>query len=465
MGDALVNYIKKLNKAGYSYSFIKSYLLAHGYDAIIVDQAIKKARKKSIFEFFSQKSNSKLTEYIRQQLALGYDARAIRYFLIRRGYSQEIVDSAIEKASRHELVHKIELSKNTIIAIFLALAVIAGSVFSVISLFSQDQRLLDFSIKIENKEAAKGSKIFFTNNFFNLGLKRSYDVVIEYSIISKKSKKAVDSWAETIGIDNAERNTRSRELNKNIEPGDYQLKAVVRYGKEKAVAYDYFKVIAPEKDNTEKTNKEAAKINKTGINKTQDNKSKERKNSSKISREESNYGYNKSESKDNKSINYSNNISNSTEISNKSQNQAINEKENISNESFGDNKSNKKGYDKAKAATTKDAEDDFGLMAASEKNAKAGNKEKAEELCAKISDPRLRDDCFVAMSKTTGEFSYCKKLASEMKMNICLMWFVQNGYYDVCSSFTDLYLRKNCEALKNIQSFKENSIGNTETQG
>jgi len=90
------------------------------------------------------------------------------------------------------------------------------------------------------------------------------------------------------------------------------------------------------------------------------------------------------------------------------------------------------------------------------KNMGDTNEPESVRLCNTIDNDRLKDDCYLELSENFGS-KYCDKIKSKSVTNICFMYFVQNGDYTVCSKIEDVYIKRSCESLQQINSIIDES--------
>lgn len=243
----LVQYIIEQNKRGHTPGAIREFLIRNNYPQQIVDSAIQVA--------FNQQTNNSLISFVQEHMRQGFDADSIRRYLTAYGYPPYEIEQAISssKAPSVKVHHHIDFSNKTFGVI---IGVLIAVVFVSFIFFTGDggeKALLDYNIKTLDKTVKQGSEIRYTHSFKNIGGKKDYDVFVEYFIQNIDTYEVVYRSQETIGIDTLETQDGSFPISQDWPEGNYILKAIVTYDDKEARAYDSFSIIKASDDIPEPT--------------------------------------------------------------------------------------------------------------------------------------------------------------------------------------------------------------------
>ena len=184
-------------------------------------------------------ASKKLTSYIKDQFAKGYDINTIKYQLIKTGYTTEQVNEAIRQSyGQKEVKHIIHFSPATmitILSIFLGLVAVSAVFFFMMKPDAPSQ-LLDMEIEAITSTAKQGGEVSFTVQLTSMGTKKRYDVNLKYELINKKTNKVVTFEEETKAIETSASLRKDMEIPSETLPGDYLLRAIAAYDSQRAVA-------------------------------------------------------------------------------------------------------------------------------------------------------------------------------------------------------------------------------------
>ena len=75
---------------------------------------------------------------------------------------------------------------------------------------------------------------------------------------------------------------------------------------------------------------------------------------------------------------------------------------------------------------------------------------KSARFCKSVSDERAIDSCYTKLAELLPNSLLCEEISAEPRKDACYMNFVNKGDYSVCEKISNDYLRKSCEALKNM---------------
>jgi len=72
------------------------------------------------------------------------------------------------------------------------------------------------------------------------------------------------------------------------------------------------------------------------------------------------------------------------------------------------------------------------------------------KFCKKITNERTKDNCYKKLAEIIENSLICDEISIDSRRDACYINFVNIGDYSVCDKITNDYLRKSCEALKQI---------------
>lgn len=90
--------------------------------------------------------------------------------------------------------------------------------------------------------------------------------------------------------------------------------------------------------------------------------------------------------------------------------------------------------------------------------------EEPDKTCEGLQEKRIiennsnsfeEDDTILDSAKNTNDKEKCKTIVSDSKRDICYMYFVNNNDYSVCDLISNLYVKRSCESLKQIESMSK----------
>lgn len=236
MDQNITNYVRQQLANGQDARAVRDYLLKY-YPAADVQAAINSV--------YAEQQGVALKNYIDQELRLGYGIDAIRKALVNQGYSAAAVDSAI--GSRGEAaVKQVHVSKN---AVVLAAIIVAGLLLglSAYLYFTTKTKplpkLLDVNLELASEELAPGDDLSFTIALANFGSFRGFDVTLEYTM--KSATSVIATKTESLYLESSQNLVRKMKIPKSAEPGDYTIEARVTYEEYFATAMSSFKVVHP----------------------------------------------------------------------------------------------------------------------------------------------------------------------------------------------------------------------------
>jgi len=399
-----LDYMSNLIKKGYSYQQIVSYLQKYNYPVSTVNYYYSLAQKNIVTtqpqinqnniqpQQNQQSSQSQLSQYIQNMQTRGYSFQQIKSYLMKYGYSEQSINSAINLSNQSfqnssqqssQIIHKHEIhipSKTvfTIIFIFLIISVIgSGSYFVVSSLTSST--LLDVIVQPESTNLNNNDLLRFDVSILNMGSsKKTFDVFLDYKIIDSYGNE-VYTGKETRAL------STSISINKKISltdfyPGNYHVSVIGSYDDKVATSsFDF-------------------RINSNGAN-----------------------------------INYSNNgtaLPPQNNYTNPNPNvnphPDIDDAENVEVIKFGDfinRLIRTSNNDPVKAiANCKTIKDSINVDKCLENVAIKFNE---SDVCAEILDPDIRDDCYIG-SMIKGDINVCQYITNQKSKSDCNL--VKNLY-------------------------------------
>ena len=413
-----------------------------------------------------------LSSYIQEQLGRGFSFETIKSHLLKYGYTGEMVDRAFSEA-RHEIRHTIHLSKTTLVAVMLLSLgfIIAGaSLYFINQAPKAPRQLLDLKVNIMNNEIMQNEKLEFNVELLSLGAIKRYDVALSY-IVTDSSNKMISSKTETIALETRASIKSEISLPKNAQPGNYILKVRAEYGGKAASASDTFAVSGPAKDSCFNSAKDSDEegIDCGGACKPCPTCSDRIKNQGE---EGVDCGGPCAPCK--KNYNDNNKCTKDLFSDGKCVNEPI-------EPCCGNLVCEKTESEKSCAEDCQKDAEDFSGMSSSEtieriKQISIADQEKASRLCSgliqqtfinycfaeiaqstksarfckSVSDERAIDSCYTKLAELLPNSLLCEEISAEPRKDACYMNFVNKGDYSVCEKISNDYLRKSCEALKNM---------------
>jgi len=415
--EQLVQYIKNQLQSGYGAEAIKQHLLQNSYPAEVIDismqQALSDKSQQQVQQSTQQQEskqqqptsqqpsphtqqssgNPQLTQYIRQQLQQGYSQEMIEDSLLSKGYSHSMIQASMNDINEpvREVKHTIGISGSTIllvIIIFLGIGLLGWGGYR---LFSGEDKLLDYTIEIDNKEVELGGYLYYTNRFTNMGSKKSFDIIVEHKIENRKTNEVLDEWGEELAIDQLHNVNSKRRI--DAEPGEYILRGIVKYDDKTARAFDRFSVVESAVEPGPGTEPEPSCYD---------------------------------------------NMQNQGE-------------EDVDCGGPCDPCEEEKPEPQAEPIIIDDSGSDLDKITKVEMLGTT-NPSESEKLCKGVVQNRRRDDCFLKLSNILNSSRYCQDIESDSKKDVCYMYFVNQHDYDVCEYITNSYIQRSCFSLQQINS-------------
>ena len=184
-----------------------------------------------------------LIKYIRDLIGKGYSASFIKEYLLKNGYDARVIDNAIREVyyppSIPSYVPKETLKLPIMIGSGVVIVLLAAIFFLIPS---PEARLLDVSTQIINTDILPGDKITFNIEMFNIGSERRYDVTVVHEILDDIGKVYVTK-RETVGIQTRVSKISDIKTPAGLRTGTYTLKSTATYDGRIAFASDTFNVI------------------------------------------------------------------------------------------------------------------------------------------------------------------------------------------------------------------------------
>jgi len=413
-----------------------------------------------------------LSSYIQEQLNRGFSPETIKRHLMKYGHKKDIISQAFNEL-KPEIRHTIHLSKTALIAIIiLALGlIIVGSSFYLINQQAKaPKQLLDLKLNIINNELRQGDKLDFNVELSSLGAIKRYDVTLNY-LVTDSNNKIVTSKTETVALETRASITTEINIPKNTPIGNYILKINAKYNNKVASASDTFRISSITKD--------------TCFNNIKD-----------YDEEDIDCGgpckpcptcFDGIKNQNEEGIDCGGPC--------KECKKDCNDNNKCTRDYFKNGRCFNDPIEpccgnlicEAKESETSCPEDceeitmDFPGLSSSEiieiiKQISLTEPEKASKLCDNLEQQTFIDQCFSEIAETTRLAKFCKKITNERtkdncykklaeiienslicdeisidsRRDACYINFVNIGDYSVCDKITNDYLRKSCEALKQI---------------
>lgn len=286
MNNQLFEYIKTQISAGYSIEQIKTALVNGGYSSSAIDSAIQtfnnatgrntalnttnngansiQSTTVSNSSSVSQNINMQLVQYIYSALQKGYDVNTLYTWLLKNGYLENDLNSAIAYLNSYyynnslqlKIHHEHSLSTGTIFKL--------GGVFTLILLFFiggffaytnfLTPKLLDVSLKINGNSFQPGDDVNYNVELTNQGSGGRFDATIistvftenNFKVISNSHSVAMETFLPLRG--------ETISLPSDLPPGKYDLDIVVVYEGKEAYASKTFTVVLEGNNNNNNPN-------------------------------------------------------------------------------------------------------------------------------------------------------------------------------------------------------------------
>jgi len=188
-------------------------------------------------------TNKALINYIKKQVKTGYSLTIIKDHLVKHGYNTKDVSSAIDEIYHPEVKHVVHhISKKTIIIVAILYSIIGltglGIYFYVTTGGPKTTQLLDLRTSLLKDNIEPGNKVEFNIEIANLGKSKRYDVVLKHEIIG------TDIYTqETIAVETSTSKTSFIQLPNDIPSARYSLKTTAFYDNKKAYSTFTFNII------------------------------------------------------------------------------------------------------------------------------------------------------------------------------------------------------------------------------
>ncbi|MBI2559098.1 hypothetical protein HYW20_07290 [Candidatus Woesearchaeota archaeon] len=393
-----------------------------------------------------------LIDYVKSLIQKGYDAAAIKNFLLKYGYSGKEIDDAINSSYKLTVKHEIHLSRTTTLVVIF----IVASLIGVVSFFyyspSKSAKLLDLNLEPITTTAEPGQQIVFLKELSNLGSAKRYDVVIRQEIIDTKTNKIITQKTETRAIETFGSTQTKILIPQDAKAGDYILRAIVEYDDKKAVATLPVKIVTFAKaetcfDSMKNQNEEG--VDCGGACKPCENQA--------------------IECNDNDPC--TDDIEENGVCANKPivpccGNSVCEELENcdadckkqeplplFSSGTLDDIK------ELAKVNPGKALQQCSQIEVPDLKDACIGSIGEAQldkDYCTRISNARVKDLCYSNIAKNVNDNTLCQYISTDSRKDSCYMTFVlDNKDYSVCNKISNKQLRQSCESLKQLNEISQ----------
>ncbi|MBI2101703.1 hypothetical protein HYT53_03745 [Candidatus Woesearchaeota archaeon] len=401
-----------------------------------------------------------LADYIKSMSQKGYDSSSIRNILLRYGYSQRDIDSAMGSATSHTIRHEIHLSHTTALVIIFLIVSAVGAVSLIYHSPSKTpSKLLDLNLEPVATTVEAGQNIVFLKELSNLGSSERYDVVIKQDLIDPLTSRIITQKIETRAIETFG-STQTRILvPKEAKPGDYILRAVVEYGDKKAIATLPVKIVsfAAETCFDGIKNQDESSADCGGACKPCETQAIECDDNNQCTNDVVENG-----ACINKPIApcCGNKVCEAEEQGSCSADCIKIEQPAISSETLDDIKELAR-VDPAKALQQCMRQElpDY----KDECISNIAEVQRSKGYCPQITSPRARDVCYLNIAKLANDNSICRDISTEGRRDSCYMTFVlDNKDYSVCGSITNKQLRQSCESLRQLNDLNQASQNQAE---
>jgi len=180
-----------------------------------------------------------LVAYLRKQLQEGYDISTLKNALLKYGYSEQEINSAVRSVyNLTEVKHTIHFSKSAFGVIIGVVATIILVVGFILYNINSTPELLDVRITSIDNEVDAGDSISFSVELFNLGSKRTYDVELRYEVVDNFGN-SIGVKEETVALQTKASSSSSLSIPKDAG-GSYLLKVIALYNGKTARASSSF---------------------------------------------------------------------------------------------------------------------------------------------------------------------------------------------------------------------------------
>jgi len=179
--------------------------------------------------------DQRLIDYIKKELSAGYQAQAIRNYLVKYGYNPAAVDEAMKAALAKPAAPKklpILPIVGGILAIFLIIIMVL--IFSTgrkeAEVVSIAVEKVDLKVSMISSNVRQGNDVQFNLILTNLN-KKSYDIGMIYNIIDSNGV-IINQKEDLISLEQKYIEQKSVELPPDVQQGEYQLVVTGRFDNE-----------------------------------------------------------------------------------------------------------------------------------------------------------------------------------------------------------------------------------------
>jgi len=429
MARDLSAYIKEQLKKGYTKEQVSSYLRNYGYTEEQIKQAMPGF---SLFQ--KNEADPRLVAYIRQYSQRGYTRDQMQNYLSRYYPADQLKLAMREAGTVHHVIH---LSNKTILIAIMMVAAAGGLAAMLVFMGNgQPGELLDYKITTAQLEVEPGKQLVCTNEFQNRGSRR-YDITVENRIVNEATGEVlVGARQSTVEVTTIDESVETFSIPDDAPAGRYRVEGAARYSGQTATASASFRIIRPEDGPT----------CSDGI-----------KNQGETEADcggpcpactEAASCYDKIRNQGEIGIDCGGPCPACTATC----------YDNIRNQ-------DETGVDcggKCPACSSSVIPDNDQILD-KVKTLGSFNEAESARLCGSMTDIRLQNNCYEYIAAEFSTSGYCAMIAAQSQANRCYMHFVMNKDYSVCEKIDDIYLRKNCESMRDIDSIV-GTINETQAQ-
>jgi len=399
-------------------------------------------------------AKKRLEDYVKGLVQKGYDASAIRNFLLKYGYTNDEIDGALKAGFNPTIRHEIHLSHTTVFVImFVFLSLLGAATFFYYTPSSAPTKLLDLNLEPVTTTVEPGQDIIFLKELSNLGSSKRYDVVIRQELIDGKTNKIVTQKIETRAIETFGSTQTKIQVPKDAKTGDYTLRAIVEYDGKKAVATLPIKVAAFARkescfDGIKNQNEEAADCG--GVCRPCEPQSEGCSDSNPCTNDIIENGA----CMHNPIIPC---CGNSICEQGENQNSCTSDCKN-GNAPSNANPAGAISIDDIKELAKTNpgsALQQCGQIEVPDLKDECigniGEVQRSKSYCMQVSNARIKDLCYSNVAKLTSDNTLCGQISTDSRRDSCYMTFVlDNKDYSVCDKLINTQLRQSCESLRQL---------------
>jgi len=403
---------------------------------------------------------SSLVKYIREQIRAGYDTNSIKSYLLKYGYTESVINEALQNAYPPiEVKHVFRPSKvmiTMIVAVVCSLVLISAGIFMFLVKDKVPDRLLDVQIDLITSSVELGGELRFTTQIFNLGKSERYDVPLRYEIYTLDDT-LVKFKEETIALETRASSSVVISLD-GVGPGSYYVKAIAVYADKTAKATVTFRIVegaaapvVPEPivpvvpEPVVPTPADACPINCNDNNECTND----------YCNGETNYacrndiiypccGNGNCEAGEN----YDNCLADCEVPARVDdaifEGKSVWEKIDMISDIAKNDKTKALGYCEGIEQMS------YRYDCLSKVAASSGD----DSVCDSIEDESTKDSCYKDFATENKDNSVCDKVVKDSKRDQCYMDFASKGDYTVCDKLVNKYLKQSCESLKSLSEMQ-----------